>query len=87
MMTAHLMSRLSITENGFALEPEITAKLARLGHRIVERPIRYQPRTAAGGKKIRFGDCFKYLVAMARYRLFWSGRGRPVAGATVLRPA
>lgn len=73
MVTTEVMSKLGIAQNGFAMEPEITAKIARLGYRIVERPVHYHPRTFAGGKKIRALDLFKYLAVMFRYRFFWSG--------------
>jgi hypothetical protein len=52
------------------MEPEITTKLGRMGVRIVERPISYQPRSKAEGKKIRSTDLLRYLVAMVRYRFF-----------------
>jgi len=71
MMTADAMARLDLVQNGFALEPEITVKLARLGYTILERPIRYAPRSAAAGKKIRASAFFKYLVVMLRCRFFW----------------
>lgn len=73
MMTTEVMAQLDFVQNGFAMEPEITAKIARLGYRIVERPVHYHPRTFAGGKKIRALDLFKYLAVMFRYRFFWSG--------------
>ncbi len=68
MMTTVTMERLDLTENGFAMEAEITAKLAKLGQRIVERPISYQPRSWRDGKKIRPRDLLAYLTAMVRYR-------------------
>ena len=73
MMTAEVVSRFSITQDGFAMEPEITAKIARLGYGIIERPVKYEPRSVLAGKKIRSVDLLKYLIAMARYRFLWSG--------------
>lgn len=82
MMTTRTMERLELSENGFAMEAEITAKLARLGRRIVERPISYRPRTRQGGKKIRPRDLIAYLTAMVRYRFLWqvdaSKRAEPI---------
>lgn len=72
MLSAAIIRRLELEQNGFALEPEITTKLARLGVAIVERPITYAPRSVAEGKKIRFADFFKYVAIMFRYRFFWS---------------
>ncbi len=86
MMTTSVVSRFSITQSGFAVEPEITGKIARLGYRIVERPVYYQPRTFGAGKKIRFVDLFKYLLAMVRYRFFWSGDDSGVAEVPSVKP-
>jgi glycosyltransferase involved in cell wall biosynthesis len=81
MMTAEVMARLEIEENGFGMEPEITAKIARLGYRIIERPVRYRPRTVAAGKKIGLRDGFLYLKSMLRYRFVWS----PAAPSEVIK--
>lgn len=57
-----------LCECGFGIEPELTARLARLpGVRIVERPIRYQARSYAQGKKIGLGDAFWAVWCIARY--------------------
>ncbi len=74
LMPTRTMIGLDLTENGFAMEAEITAKLARLGQRIVERPISYEPRSKRDGKKLRSRDVLAYLTAMVRYRV-----QRPVA--------
>lgn len=58
----------TLQEPRFGIEPELTAKIARLPNvRIVEVPVRYSPRSYAEGKKIRLRDglraiwcCFKY---------------------------
>ena len=85
MMTADLMAQIDLEAEGFSMEPEITAKITRLGYRIVERPIRYTPRRRADGKKIRFQDLFAYLLAMVRYRFLWSPGRQPVKKASSLR--
>jgi glycosyltransferase involved in cell wall biosynthesis len=46
---------------GFEFEPEVTAKLLRLGCRIAEVPISYTPRTNEEGKKIRWTDGIKAI--------------------------
>ena len=79
MMTTRIMSRLT-------MEPEITGKIARLRYRIVERPVYYQPRTAGDGKKIRFADLFKYLLAMVHYRFFWSDDDSGGVGVPSVKP-
>jgi len=42
--------------NHFEWEPEVTAKILRKGHRIIELPINYYPRTIKDGKKIKWTD-------------------------------
>lgn len=54
---------------GFEFEPEVTAKLARLGEKIVEVPISYRPRTALEGKKIRWQHGLGYVYCLLKYRL------------------
>ncbi len=86
MLTAEIVSRISITQCGFEMEPEITGKLARLGVTIAERPIRYEPRGFGTGKKIRLRDILKYLQAMVRYRFFWSEGYAGVTKAPSVKP-
>ena len=68
MMRTDVARRVKLVSRGFAMEPEITTKLARMGIRIREHPIRYRPRGKAEGKKIRAMDFFRYLAAMVRFR-------------------
>jgi glycosyltransferase involved in cell wall biosynthesis len=57
-----------LTENRFGIEPQIVAALARLKARVVEVPIRYDPRGIAAGKKIGWKDAVRALVVIARER-------------------
>lgn len=57
-----------LRENRFGIEPELTAKVARLpGVRIYERPISYSGRTYAEGKKITWRDGLRALWCIVRY--------------------
>lgn len=58
---------LPLQQNRFGFEPEVTAKLARRGHSILEVPIRYRPRSYAEGKKIGWRDAFNALYCILRY--------------------
>jgi len=53
---------------GFDFEPEITARFLRAGHRILEVPIRYNPRRADEGKKIRWIDGVDAVYALLKCR-------------------
>jgi dolichol-phosphate mannosyltransferase len=54
---------------GFEFCPEVTAKVLKRGHRIVEVPIRYYPRSVAEGKKIRAKDGLRALWELLRWRM------------------
>lgn len=54
---------------GFDFEPEVTARLLQAGHRIVEVPISYVPRTADEGKKIKWIDGVDAVYALVKCRL------------------
>jgi glycosyltransferase involved in cell wall biosynthesis len=58
----------TLRENRFGIEPELTAKVARLpGVRVHERPISYSGRTYAEGKKITWRDGLSALRCILRY--------------------
>ena len=68
MMRIELARALQLEASRFDIEPEITAKLLRAGHRIVELPVRFEPRSRAQGKKIGWRDGVKAIVVLARHR-------------------
>lgn len=59
-----------LLSNRFAIEPEITARLARSRHRVYEIGISYGGRSYAEGKKIGWKDGFAALWAIVRFNLF-----------------
>jgi glycosyltransferase involved in cell wall biosynthesis len=63
---------ITIQEDRFGFEPEITAKIARTGCRIYEVGISYSGRTYKEGKKIGIRDGFRALYCILKYR-FISG--------------
>jgi SAM-dependent methyltransferase len=69
MFRAGLLKSIPIRSNDFALEPEITAKVAKRHCRIFEVPISYLGRTYREGKKITWRDGFKALSAVLRWWL------------------
>jgi len=52
----------------FEFCPEITGKLCRMGERIAEVPIHYNPRSADEGKKIRHSDGWLAIWTLIRCR-------------------
>lgn len=58
-----------LKQNRFGFEPEVTARLARRGHRIFEMSVSYSGRTYAEGKKIGWRDGVSALWCIVRYGL------------------
>lgn len=65
-----ILERITIEENRFGFEPEITAKVAKLGARIFEVGISYSGRTYSEGKKIGWQDGISALRCIIKYNLF-----------------
>jgi glycosyltransferase involved in cell wall biosynthesis len=65
---ADLLKSLPLSCRRFEFCPEVTAKVRRLGHRIVETPIHYNARRVVDGKKIRWHDGFAALWTLIKYR-------------------
>ncbi|MCU0857252.1 MAG: glycosyltransferase family 2 protein [Pontiellaceae bacterium] len=66
-----VLSQLTLNEKRFGIEPEITAKMAKIkGIRVYEVPISYYGRTYQEGKKIGWKDGFSALKCILRYGIF-----------------
>ncbi len=72
VMKVEVARRLDIQSRTFAVEPEMTAKIAKMGVRVYEVPISYSGRDYAEGKKIGLKDAFLAVGAILRWNLFWS---------------
>jgi glycosyltransferase involved in cell wall biosynthesis len=74
IMTMHKMIRtdvfrsLPLQESGFAIEPEIAARLVQRGERIFEVPVTYHARTTEEGKKLTAVDGVRVLRTLGRCR-------------------
>jgi glycosyltransferase involved in cell wall biosynthesis len=69
MFRREVLQKITIEENRFGFEPEITAKVAKLGVVIYEVGISYYGRTYAEGKKIGWRDGVRALWAIFKYNL------------------
>jgi glycosyltransferase involved in cell wall biosynthesis len=75
LMTMHKAIRtdifraLPLRESGFAIEPEIAARLVQHGERIYEVPVHYKARPTEEGKKLTSADGFRVLRTLIRCRL------------------
>jgi glycosyltransferase involved in cell wall biosynthesis len=63
-----VIESLIVKEARFGVEPEIAAKVAKLGYRVYEVPISYSGRDYAEGKKIGWKDAVRALWCIVRYR-------------------
>lgn len=71
MFRRDIIQGLTLKENRFGFEPEVTAKVARIkGVRIYEVGISYYGRTYEEGKKINWKDGFRAIYCILRYGLF-----------------
>ena len=68
VMATDVARSLKLESNRFDIEPEITAKLLRAGHSIIELPIRFEPRSRAQGKKIGWKDGVSAIQVLLKYR-------------------
>jgi len=65
---ADVIKSLNLKSNRFGFEPEVTAKVSRLGCRVYETPISYHGRSYAEGKKIGWKDGFNAIWTIVKYR-------------------
>jgi glycosyltransferase involved in cell wall biosynthesis len=69
MIQTDLFRSLGLRSAGFAIEPEITARLVQHGERIFEVPVHYRARSTEEGKKLRATDGFRVVATLVRCRL------------------
>ena len=65
-----VIEQLTIEESRFGFEPEITAKVSKLGCRVYEVGISYSGRTYSEGKKINWKDGVSAIRCIVKYNLF-----------------
>lgn len=64
-----VLERITLKEDRFGFEPEVTAKVARGGWRVYEVPVSYYGRTYAEGKKITWKDGIRGMWCVFRYHV------------------
>ena len=69
VLRSDLWRRLSLKGKRFDIEPDITARILRLGYRIHEAPIRYYARSREEGKKLTWQDGVRARGTLTRLRL------------------
>jgi glycosyltransferase involved in cell wall biosynthesis len=66
---SEVLRSLRLTQDDFAIEPEITGEVCRRKLRIYEMPVAYYGRTYAEGKNITWRDGFKAIRVLVQVRL------------------
>jgi len=69
ILRSDLWRRLNLRGSRFDIEPDITARILRLGYRIHEVPIRYYARSREEGKKLGWTDGVHAMTTLLRLRL------------------
>src|SRR5262245_43525736 len=69
MLRSALWQRLNLQGSRFDIEPDITARILRLGYRIHEVPIRYYARGREEGKKLTWMDGLRAIGTLVKLRL------------------
>jgi glycosyltransferase involved in cell wall biosynthesis len=67
---SEVLKKIKIESNRFGFEPEITAKISKMGCRIYEVPIPYWGRDYSEGKKINWKDGIAAIYWIIKYNLF-----------------
>jgi glycosyltransferase involved in cell wall biosynthesis len=70
LFKTELIKSLALKCEGFDFCPEVTMKIAKRGIKIYEVPISYHPRSIEEGKKIKWRDGLRALVALIKYKFF-----------------
>ena len=68
MIRTDVFRSLDLASAGFAIEPEIAARLVQRGERIFEVPVHYRARSTEEGKKLTSVDGFRVLSTLIRCR-------------------
>ena len=66
--TREVLNKLTLRSVQFEFDAEFTVKALKLGYKIIEVPVSYNPRTKLEGKKIRFNDGLDLVFTILKFR-------------------
>lgn len=66
-----VVEHMKLKAKRFDFEPEITTKIIRRGYKILEVPIKYNPRNFKEGKKITWKDGVRAIYYLLKHRIFY----------------
>lgn len=67
---SEVLKKITLKQDRFGFEPEITAKISKMNIRIFEVGVSYFGRTYSEGKKITYKDAFNALYCIIKYNIF-----------------
>lgn len=70
MIKREVLDGLTLKSNRFNFEPEITSKILKRGHKILELPISYKSRSFSLGKKIKWHDGLAAIFCIIKNRFY-----------------
>jgi len=70
LFKSDIIKKINVEQNGFGIEPEITAKMAKTKSCVYEVGISYYGRSYSEGKKIKWQDGFKAIISIIKYGIF-----------------
>lgn len=68
VFTKRLVDSIDVKSNGFEYDNELVCKILKKGHKTLDVPVHYFPRSYKEGKKIKPKDGFKILWTIIKYR-------------------
>lgn len=69
MIPRKIWRKLDLQSNGFEIDSELLAKLGKMGSKVIEIPVTYNPRKYQEGKKIKWIDALKATLTALKVRL------------------
>ncbi len=68
LFKSDIIKSVPVNANGFEYDIELMCRLARKGHKVIQLPIKYKPRSFLEGKKISWKDGFTAIKTMLKFR-------------------
>ncbi|MBI2541610.1 glycosyltransferase family 2 protein [Candidatus Woesearchaeota archaeon] len=69
MFKSSILKNTDVVSNGFEYDIELMCRLVKKGHKIIQIPIRYNPRSFQEGKKINWRDGITAFLIMLKFRI------------------
>ena len=68
VFTAEVAKKITFRSDGFDFDPEVTARIFKMGYHIKEVPVSYSARSISEGKKNSWRNGLSALLTLVKYR-------------------